>query len=56
MPVIKCLVKKGLIPTDIFNEKKNVLGDFGPSITAVKKWTAEFKHSARGCTSLEDDS
>ena len=50
--VINFFVQKGLTPTEIFNEMKNVLGDAGPSFNTVKKWATEFK---RGRASLEDD-
>ena len=46
--MINFLVIKGLPPTEIFNELKNVLGDSAPSYTTVKKWTFKFK---RGRTS-----
>ena len=49
---ITFFVKKGLMPTKIYNEVKNVLGEAGPSFPTVKKWATEFK---RGRTSLEDD-
>ena len=52
--VIKFFVKKGLTPTEIFNEIKNVLGDAGPLFTTVKKmaywiytWSCKFGRTGR---------
>lgn len=49
--VIKYLLKKGMMATEIHTDMKNILGDPAPSYS-VSKWTTEFKHTSE---SLEDD-
>jgi transposase len=48
--VIKFYVKEGLTPNEIHSKVIKVYGDFSPSFSTIKKWTAEFN---RDRTSLE---
>jgi hypothetical protein len=50
--VIKFFVKEGLMPNEIHSKFIIVCGNFSPSFSTIKKWTAEFK---RGRISLEHD-
>lgn len=50
--VIKYLVKKGMCAQDIYKDMIETLGDDSPSLSTIKRWTAQFK---RGRASLEDD-
>jgi len=50
--VVKFFVKEGLMPNEIHSKFIKVYEDSSPSLSTIKKWTAEFKH---GRTSLEDD-
>jgi len=48
--VIKSFVKEGLMPNEIHSKFIKVYGDCSPSLSTIKKWTAEFKG---GRTSLK---
>jgi transposase len=50
--VIKFFVKEGLTPNKIHSKFIKFYGNFSPSFSTIRKWSAEFK---RGRNSLEDD-
>jgi len=41
--VRKSSVKEGLMPNEIHSKFIKVYGDCSPSLSTIKKWTAEFK-------------
>ncbi|GBP53757.1 Putative uncharacterized protein FLJ37770 [Eumeta japonica] len=50
--VIKCFVKKGKTPKEIFENMVSVLHESAPSYTMVKKWARLFQQGRESC---EDD-